>query len=74
LWGRLPGEMDAMELFRLAVKEKVVFVPGDPFYTGAGRTSAMRLSFSCVDPAPIEEGVQRMARALGPLLSRCQSL
>lgn len=73
LWGRLPGEMDAMELFQQAVKEKVVFVPGDPFYTGAGRTSAFRLSFSCVDPATIEEGVRRMARALEPLRCRYQS-
>ncbi len=72
LWGRLPGKMDAMELFHQAVREKVVFVPGDPFYTGAGRTSAFRLSFSCVDPATIEEGVQRMARALEPFRGRCQ--
>jgi 2-aminoadipate transaminase len=53
-----------MELFREAVKEDVVFVPGDPFYTGSTNTSAFRLNFSCADREKIEEGVKRMARAL----------
>lgn len=64
LWGRLPGGMDSMELFKEAVKENVVFVPGDPFYTEGTNISAFRLNFSCVDPETINEGVQRMARAL----------
>jgi DNA-binding transcriptional MocR family regulator len=42
----------------------VVFVPGDPFYTGSTNTSAFRLNFSCADREKIEEGVKRMARAL----------
>ncbi len=64
LWGRLPEDMNSMELFKEAVKEKVVFVPGDPFYTRSKKTSAFRLNFSCVDPETMEEGVKRMARAL----------
>ena len=64
LWGRLPAGMDAMELFQAAVAEKVVFVPGNPFYTGNGLTATMRFSFSCVDPETITEGVRRLARAL----------
>jgi 2-aminoadipate transaminase len=64
LWGRLPEGMDSMELFQAAVEEKVVFVPGNPFYTGNGQTNTFRLSFSCVDPETIEEGVKRMAKAL----------
>lgn len=64
LWGRLPGGMDSMKLFQAAVQEKVVFVPGNPFYTGSGTASTLRFSFSCVDPETIEEGVRRMARAL----------
>jgi 2-aminoadipate transaminase len=46
------------------VQEKVVFVPGNPFYTGSGPTSTFRFSFSCVDSEMIEEGVRRMASAL----------
>jgi 2-aminoadipate transaminase len=64
LWGRLPNGMDSMELFQEAVKENVVFVPGNPFYTGSRKTSAFRLNFSCVDPEIVEKGVKRMARAL----------
>lgn len=70
LWGRLPEGMDSMELFQAAVLEKVVFVPGNPFYTGNGPTSTFRFSFSCVDPETIEEGVKRMARALEPFKKR----
>lgn len=70
LWGRLPEGMDSMELFQAAVEEKVVFVPGNPFYTGNGQTNTFRLSFSCVDPETIEEGVQRMAKALQPFKKR----
>jgi 2-aminoadipate transaminase len=64
LWGRLPNKMNSMDFFREAVKENVVFVPGDPFYTGSTNTSAFRLNFSCADREKIEEGVKRMARAL----------
>jgi 2-aminoadipate transaminase len=64
LWGRLPDGMDSMELFKESVKESVVFVPGDPFYTKSTNISAFRLNFSCVDQETIDEGVQRMARAL----------
>jgi len=64
IWGRLPETIDSMELFQEAVKEKVVFVPGDPFYTGNQKTSTFRLNFSCVDPEAVEEGVKRMARSL----------
>ncbi len=64
LWGRLPKDADSMQLFQEAAREKVVFVPGDPFYTNKTRTSAFRLNFSCVDPETIEVGVKRMVRAL----------
>ena len=70
LWGRLPEGMDSMELFQAAVQEKVVFVPGNPFYTRVGPTSTFRFSFSCVDPETIEEGVKRMAKALEPFQQR----
>ncbi len=66
LWGRLPNNMNSMELFQEAVKENVVFVPGDPFYTRNTNVSAFRLNFSCVDPEVVEEGVKRMSRALEP--------
>lgn len=65
LWGRLPSGMDSMKLFDYCVKEKVVFVPGAPFYTGGGESgSTIRLSFSCSEPDEIREGMRRMAAAV----------
>jgi len=63
LWGQLPEGMDAMTLFDHAVREKVVFVPGAPFFTNGKGASTFRLNFSCSDPEEIEEGMRRLSRA-----------
>lgn len=64
LWGQLPEGKNSMELFEKAVLQKVVFVPGDPFYTTKGSWNSFRMNYSCVDSATIEEGVKRMSRAI----------
>ncbi|BHH81909.1 aminotransferase-like domain-containing protein [Desulforhopalus sp. 52FAK] len=64
LWGKLPAGKDSMALFEEAVQEKVVFVPGDPFYTAKGSTNSFRMNYSCVDPDTIVVGVERMAKAI----------
>ena len=74
LWGRLPENLDSTALFEEAVKEKVVFVPGNPFYTSAARTTTFRLSFSCVDRTTVEEGVRRLSRALEAFFLRQRHL
>lgn len=63
LWGKLPEGYDAMALFDFAVREKVVFVPGAPFFTGDQGASTFRLNFSCSSPDEIEEGMARLAKA-----------
>jgi 2-aminoadipate transaminase len=63
LWGKLPAGLNSMALFDHAVREKVVFVPGDPFYTTMVNTPTFRLNFSCAKPEVIEIGMQRLARA-----------
>jgi 2-aminoadipate transaminase len=68
LWGKLPEGRCSMTLFEEAVKERVVFVPGDPFYTEKGSKNTFRLNFSCVDPVAIEEGVTRMSVAIARFL------
>lgn len=62
LWGELPEGMESMALFEFCAKEKVVFVPGEPFYTENTPTRTFRLSFSCVDSAAIKEGLARFKR------------
>ncbi len=68
VWAELPEGLAALDLFELAVKENVVFVPGDPFYIDRTRTRTMRLNFSCVDEATIETGIERLGKAIRKLL------
>jgi len=68
LWAELPRNLAALDLFELALKDKVIFVPGDPFYVKKTRTSTMRLNFSCVDEATIDIGICRLGNAIRELL------
>jgi 2-aminoadipate transaminase len=67
LWGELPGKLSSLKLFDLAVKDKVIFVPGDPFYVNKKDVNTMRLNFSCVDEAAIRAGIKRLGKAIGEL-------
>ncbi len=69
LWITLPQGYSAMELFDLAIAEKVAFVPGKPFYIEGGE-SCLRLNFSNSDPERIMTGIDRLAVCLDRLLSR----
>ena len=68
VWAELPAGMAALDLFELAVRENVVFVPGDPFYIDRVRTRTLRLNFSCVDESTIETGIERLGKAIKMLL------
>ncbi|MHC4647989.1 MAG: aminotransferase-like domain-containing protein [Planctomycetota bacterium] len=69
LWVTLPEGTSSMELFDLAIKDKVAFVPGNPFYINKERTNTLRLNFSCVDEETIEIGIKRLGRCIEKLLS-----
>ena len=64
LWASLPEGLSAMALFDEAIKEKVAFVPGDPFYVSKRHLNTFRLNFSSGDPEVIEEGMQRLGKVL----------
>ena len=65
LWVTLPKGVSAMELFDKAIKEKVAFVPGNPFYVGDNiEENTMRLSYVTVDEASILEGIERLAQCM----------
>ena len=68
LWVELPQNITSLELFELAVKDKVVFVPGDPFYVNKTGTNTLRLNFSCVDEDTIATGIQRLGNAIEKLM------
>ena len=69
LWAELAENMSALELFDIAANDKVVFVPGDPFYVNRKDTNTMRLNFSCVSEETIQTGIQRLGKAIEKISS-----
>lgn len=64
LWVTLPRHMDATELFHAAAREKVAFVPGEPFWVGEPARNTLRLNFSNASESAIREGVARLGKAV----------
>jgi 2-aminoadipate transaminase len=63
VWGFLPTGIDAGALVRTAIEEKVMYVPGAPFYADAPDPRSLRLCFSMSSPERIRVGVERLQRA-----------
>ena len=61
-WLTVPG--DAALLARRAVEQGVGIVPGALFFPDGRGTGNVRISFSLVDEAQIDEGVERLAALL----------
>jgi 2-aminoadipate transaminase len=68
MWVTLPKNTSSRELLDLAIKDKVIFVPGDPFYVNRNETNTLRLNFSCVDEETINIGIRNLGRAIEQLL------
>ncbi len=64
LWVTLPERLSALELFDHAVREKVAFVPGTPFFVDGGGTNSMRLNFSNENEDRIKEGIRRLGQIM----------
>jgi 2-aminoadipate transaminase len=66
LWATTPPKIDTVDLFKVAVADKVAYVPGNSFYPdddGEGRHH-MRLNFSYSNPELIVEGIRRLGLVL----------
>jgi len=70
VWAELAEGMKSLDLFDLAVKRNVVFVPGDPFYVNKIGTRTMRINFSCVDEPTIAKGIEQLGNAMRELMER----
>lgn len=68
LWASLPEHVSSMDLFDVAIKEKVAFVPGRPFYVDGTGENTFRLNFSNSDELRIEEGIKRLAKSIKTFL------
>lgn len=65
IWVTLPKSMDGGELLRQALEtQKVAFVPGQAFFADRSSPNTLRLSFSLANDAQINEGIERLAKAI----------
>ncbi len=62
---RLPRGQSATTLLPMALDQGVAYVPGAPFFPAGGGEETMRLNFVSPPLADIDEGVARLARAIG---------
>ncbi len=64
LWVRFPDSIDASDILREAIANKVAFVIGSAFFAdGSGKNTA-RFNFSAADPDRIREGIKRLGAVL----------
>lgn len=68
LWVTLPEGVSSMDLFDVAIKDKVAFVPGNPFFVDGSGENTLRLNFSNSDESRIEEGIKRLAKSIKEFL------
>ncbi len=68
LWASLPRGCSSMELVDVAIKRKVAFVPGRPFYVDGSGDNTLRLNFTSTDPERIEEGIARLGACMKEFL------
>jgi 2-aminoadipate transaminase len=68
IWARLTGAdggpSDGAAFSKRAVEQGVAFVPGAPFFANHPDHATFRMSFATVGVDKIEEGVQRLVKAL----------
>lgn len=64
IWLRLPEDVSADDLYPMAVQEGVSYAPGSLFFHDREDSPYMRLNFTLHPPDQIEEGIERLARAL----------
>ncbi len=64
LWVTLPEHIKSVDLLKIALEDKVAFVPGGSFHPDGNGQNTMRLNFSFSQPEIIAEGIQRLGRAI----------
>ncbi len=67
IWCRLPGGLSSAALVAKAADYKVSFVPGAPFHFSRSGDDCLRLNFTYAPKDRIEEGVEKLCRAIGGL-------
>ncbi|MFQ3663622.1 MAG: PLP-dependent aminotransferase family protein [Chloroflexaceae bacterium] len=60
VWVRLPPGLDTLAMLPLAETAGVAYVPGRRFFADSGGHNYLRLAFSLLGPAELEEGARRL--------------
>jgi len=68
LFLNLPEDMDAEELFQVAIEKNVAFVLGSVFHCDGSGKNTMRINFSFMDEENNRIGVQRLAESINLLM------
>ena len=55
---------NSYDYVQATIRQNVLYVPGEVFYPDGRVTSEVRLNYSSSTPEIIEEGIQRLARAI----------
>lgn len=63
VWVELPQGIDADAMLERATEEGVTYLPGSHFFVGDDPSNGLRLSFSHVTPAEMDDGIAALARA-----------
>ncbi|MFH1221057.1 MAG: PLP-dependent aminotransferase family protein [Candidatus Eisenbacteria bacterium] len=72
LWVTAPEGIDTTELLKEAIKKKVAFVPGTPFFPAGGGANTMRINFSNATPERIREGIKRLGATLKEAVAKAR--
>jgi len=64
LWATLPEKINTVDLLKVALEDKVAFVPGGSFHPDGRGQNTMRLNFSFSKPPELTEGMARLAKAI----------
>ena len=72
VWATLQRPVDERTLYTEAIRHGVAFFPGGAVSTERRAQTSMRLSFSLLQPAEVEEGIKRLARALREVRRRAR--
>jgi len=66
-WVEMADGFDATQVLEKALKQKVAFVPGSPFFTAGGHENTFRLNYGTMTEEKIIEGIKRLGRVLHEL-------
>ncbi len=74
VWVRLPPPLDTLEMLPLAETAGVAYLPGRRFYADSGGQNYLRLAFSLLAPAELEEGARRLGAVVRRALKAMRAM